>query len=192
MKSTQIDIIGAMNALRDALQQALDGTSLHWKCTESTDASNYCESSPIVSIFTFDEVDANDMPVKTPAVLLQAMQCTSGVWECEAYVTICHPAIQERELVSKASDGHYYYHDGGEFTSVGARQELYRGALMLAQRVYFELQNLSRSEFAISNLTLHAPSAFMSEFPYCSASISFSIGVAQTVGDATEARWKFL
>lgn len=163
----------------DALREQLGHTGLRWKNGDST--TDYVETVPNVCAFTYDDLQGTQ-PLHTPAVLVQIMGLQGGVASFLAHVCVCYPAIQDKEITHtvEGTQGLYEYGTGDGIDSAGARVELYKACLMLAERVFVALGKISNSNIPIRNIALQTPSPYMADFPYCDCTISFDVETPQT------------
>jgi hypothetical protein len=164
------------------LQKQLNNVTMRWKDSDATDV--FHESKPTVYAFTYDDL-TNNMPLKTPSVLVQCMSLdNAGVASFLVHVCICNPAKQDKEITNPVagSDGVYQYGSGQNIDTSGVRSELYRACLMLGEQVYIALKKIYNSSWSVDNLQLDTPNPYLENFPYCECSVTFTVATAQ--GDA--------
>lgn len=177
MTSIMLHIERFADEFKKRLSERFESEGFKWKNSE--DPSIYNESLPSVSVFTFDEVDGNDMP-QTPSILFQVINAvennTSVVCQMLAYIAVSNPSTQDKEITS-GHDNVWTYGDGDKFTSKNARSELYKQCFLLSEIVFSELSKLDRDSYRIDGITLNAPSPYMDNFPYCEGTVSFNFTV---------------
>lgn len=185
-------IIGVIESIAAELQKKLDGVTLKFK--GSNDTSQYIEQSPLVYAYTYDDL-SNGMPLHTPSVLVQCLNLNdSGVAQFLAHVCICNPAKQDLEITKpvKGTNGIYEYMTSKGIDSAGVRSELYRACLMLGERVFVAIKQMSNSGRNLSNVILDTPSPYMEKFPYCECAVSFDVEINQTETKIKTDMWNML
>ena len=170
MGEMMMDVFGVTKALTNLLTKDCESCTLRFKSSASTDSVDYEEVQPRVYAFTYDDFSSE---IPAPSVLIQPTRIIGGVIHYVIYVSVSHPAVQEREIVDEnpSGSGQFVYRDGTDFTDAGVRPELYRASLMLAEVVFESLLKLSSSDTRLKNLAINPPSPKMSEFPYCSCTV---------------------
>ena len=170
MGEMMMDVFGVTKALTNLLTKDCESCTLRFKSSASTDSVDYEEVQPRVYAFTYDDFSSE---IPAPSILIQPTRIMGGVIHYVIYVSVSHPAVQEREIVDEnpSGSGQFVYRDGTDFTDAGVRPELYRASLMLAEVVFESLLKLSSSETRLKNLAINPPSPMMSEFPYCSCTV---------------------
>lgn len=174
------NVFGITDAIYSHLSAACESCTLRWKRTDSTEADAYAEVKPEVYEYTYDGEEIPD----GPSVLIQTTRISPDSIHYVVYVSCCHPAVQECEMadpVEGETNSYEYRTDEVDnesvpakgFSSDGVRRELYRVTLMLADYVFTSLMRMSMDSMRMQGLSLIPPSAYMQEFPYCSASIEF-------------------
>lgn len=171
----QRDVIGVSNALFEMLSERMEGCTLKFKTSASLDPADYAEAKPSVYLFTYPTSAIDEVP--SPSVLIQVSRVTPETIHYVVYCDVVHAAIQECEYVDESPEGshRYVYREGGDFTSDGVREELYRAALLLGDYVLQSIFRMGVDRLTVSNAVLLAPSAYMSEFPHCSSTIEFDV-----------------
>ena len=187
MINIQFDVFGITDKIYNYLSEKCAACTLRWKMSTSTDPADYGEAHPKVYAYTFDDEEVPE----TPSILLQTTNINPSQIHYVIYVSCAHAAVQECETVDaiEGEENKYTYRtetippeeEGGEgtevpatgYTSDGVRRELYKVTLMLGQFVFESLMRMGNDGARIQNLSLIPPSAFMQEFPYCSATIEF-------------------
>lgn len=177
----QRDVFGITDKLHEYLSNACENCALKWKKSASTNPDDYVEEKPRVYKFTFE---GEEIP-ESPAILIQTTRITPDNIHYILYMTVCHPAVQECEIVDRVEGTREYAYrtdtvdekkvPAEGFTSEGVRQELYRACLMLGDYVLTQLERMDNDCINLSNLTLIPPSPYMAEFPYCSTTLEFDV-----------------
>lgn len=189
MINIQFDVFGLTQKIYDYLTEKCQYCRLRWKTSASTDPADYEEANPKVYAYTFDDEEVPE----TPSVLIQTTNINPTQIHYVVYVSCAHAAVQECEKADaiEGEKNKFKYRtetippeeEGGEgteipatgFTSDGVRRELYKVTLMLGQYVFESLMRMQNDGMQIQNLSLIPPSAFMQEFPYCSATCEFDV-----------------
>ena len=173
-------VFGITDIIYNYLTSACESCTLRWKKSDSTDAQDYEEAKPMVYKYVYD----GEYVPSGATVLLQTTRISPDSIHYVVYVSCCHPAVQECEIadpVEGETNSYEYRTDEVDnesvpakgFSSDGVRRELYRVTLMLADYVFTSLMRMSMDSMRMQGLSLIPPSAYMQEFPYCSASIEF-------------------
>lgn len=177
------NIFGITESIVSYLSEQCNICTLRWKSSSSTEPADYAEVRPKVYAYTFD--GDGEIP-DSPSVLIQTTRITPDSIHYVVYLSVVHSAILEAEKVDpvEGTQDQFKYRtetveeEGQEvpatgYTSDGVRRELYKITLMLSDFVFTALMRMGNQCAEIRNLNLTPPSAFMQEFPYCSATIEF-------------------
>ena len=185
----QFDVFGITDKIYNYLSEKCAACTLRWKTSASTDPADYEEAKPTVYEFVYDGEEIPD----GPSILLQTTNINPSQIHYVIYVSCAHAAVQECEKADaiEGEENKFKYRtetippeeegeEGTEipatgFTSDGVRRELYKVTLMLGQYVFESLMRMQNDGMQIQNLSLIPPSAFMQEFPYCSATCEFDV-----------------
>lgn len=171
-------VIQRTHEICDVLKRDLDRCTLKWKGGEETDV--YKEEKPTVYEFVFDDI-SNDLPLKTPSILVQFTGLRDNTASYIVYVCVCNPALQDKELTVSEDGGQtFYYIDGKKIDTAGVRLELYKATLMLAEVIYTSISRLGMNAGGIYNVELTPPSPYLDRFPYCEATVSFEAACPQS------------
>ncbi len=182
MQTANFDVLSMTKFIGDELAKRMDKITFRFKVKDSLDPKDYWEAKPTVETFTYDDLDENGYPTHMPSVLVQPISEENGTCHFVVFVCVCAGAIQEIEktVEVEGQKGVYKHIDSPDYTSFGARRDLYKTALLLTEQVSLALKRISNTNAALSNIQTSFPSSLLPDIPYCSGVVEFDARIPQT------------